>query len=702
MKNMKIRTKVLVSFGVVLMLMLAVAVSVLITNLSTMGNVTTIDEESTLQTMENEVLDYYKEARLSSSLIYNTIDPESFPSFTKNIEGVRTGLQNCYNFIAENPGLEKYRPGLEEFEQNLNIWVDEVTAVDTLDADLTAAQSHMEELNGQINDVVLPAVATLANNEAAPTAIANASDLTNTLAEMQNKVRHLMDTFENTEVDRINELLTHAQDLLENAVKNGGDKAGAYSNVLNMVNESAEQVAAYNKANNDSEVIIEQASVQETKTQQLLLDSINSIDTVVATQMDKTASSATMALVIVLVIFVVAVAVAVFMAFYLSNMLSRPLNSMRNALTQVGTTGSLSFTQEAMDEVGGYAKQKDEIGESALAFDTMMRRLLEIGGQLEQVADGDLTVETRLLSSQDTLGNALDKMVANLNNMFADIDNATTQVSSGSSQIADGAQALAQGSTEQAAAVQQLSASINEIAGKTQENAEQANKAATLSSMIRDNAQQGTVQMSEMMQAVKEINDASQNINKVIKVIDDIAFQTNILALNAAVEAARAGQHGKGFAVVAEEVRNLAAKSAEAAKDTGSLIANSMEKADLGAKIANETSASLNEIVNGINESTEIVSHIAQSSEEQTAGIKEIHTGIEQVAQVVQQNSATSEESAASSEEMSGQASMLRELVGRFRLKGQASAALPAHSYDTPGHDAYSAPQLPQSGEPLF
>jgi len=189
--------------------------------------------------------------------------------------------------------------------------------------------------------------------------------------------------------------------------------------------------------------------------------------------------------------------------------------------------------------------------------------------------------------------------------------------------------------------------------------------------------------MDEMINAVKDIDQASQSINRVIKVIDDIAFQTNILALNAAVEAARAGQHGKGFAVVAEEVRNLASKSAEAAHDTGSLIANSIEKAELGNRIAHDTAQSLEKIVSGINESAQIVYDIAQSSEQQTIGIKQINTGIDQVAQVVQANSATAEESAASSEEMSGQANMLEEMVAQFKLRGNQQhvrSGLPAPS----------------------
>jgi PAS domain S-box-containing protein len=264
--------------------------------------------------------------------------------------------------------------------------------------------------------------------------------------------------------------------------------------------------------------------------------------------------------------------------------------------------------------------------------------------------------------------------------LVAEIEKIIDKFVTSSDQISSGSQSLAQGTTEQAASIEELSSSISEVSEKTKSNADMASKAAGLTDSIRSNAEKGSRQMEDMITAVDEINEASGKISKVIKVIDDIAFQTNILALNAAVEAARAGQHGKGFAVVAEEVRNLAAKSAEAAKDTSSLIENSIEKANLGVSIAGETSTSLVDIVNGVNESNELVGMIAKSSEEQSLSISQINIGIDQVAQVVQQNSATAQESAAASSEMNTQAKMLKDMIDAFEDKYHVSEIAAHHT----------------------
>jgi len=327
----------------------------------------------------------------------------------------------------------------------------------------------------------------------------------------------------------------------------------------------------------------------------------------------------------------------------------------------------------------GTSPTNNEIIKLERAFSHMLDSFKKQAYILTRVAEGDYTSKVDVRSDKDVINIAIDLMLAETLNVLNQVATVGVQVADGSKQIASGAQALAQGATQQAATVEQLSTSMSTIAQKTKDNADMAGRAATLAETIKQNAEKGTLQMAEMMDAVKEINQAGQSISKVIKVIDDIAFQTNILALNAAVEAARAGQHGKGFAVVAEEVRNLAAKSAEAAKDTGGLISNSIEKAELGSRIASDTAASLEEIVIGINESTTIVNEIAVSSEEQYQGISQINQGVEQVAQVVQQNSATAEQSAAASIEMSNSSVLLEDLIEQFQLRsGGANIGLPS------------------------
>ncbi|NLW78076.1 MAG: HAMP domain-containing protein [Ruminococcaceae bacterium] len=325
-------------------------------------------------------------------------------------------------------------------------------------------------------------------------------------------------------------------------------------------------------------------------------------------------------------------------------------------------------------------KSNDEIGRLAKSFDEMAASTGRQVTALERLADGDLTVEVQPRSANDTMSHAMAKLAANLNGMFGEIRDSANHVSLAAVQISSGAEHLAQGASRQEATVEELAQSISDVAGVTGANAELSDQAARLADTIKDNAQKSAGQMEAMVRAVQDIDAANQDIGKVIKVIDDIAFQTNILALNAAVEAARAGQHGKGFAVVADEVRSLASKSAASARDTASLIDNSIEKAALGVSIATETAASLDEIVTGIGESSRIVGEIARSSEVQSEAIAQINQSIDEVANVVSQNSATSEESAAASAEMSGQANTLMALIQRFRLRGAAPGL------EAPGH----------------
>jgi len=382
-------------------------------------------------------------------------------------------------------------------------------------------------------------------------------------------------------------------------------------------------------------------------------------------------SYGTTAMIFIILAGTVAVLLAVVLMFIIvKRIITSPLCALTTFMMKASSKGDIELRQEDIETIGKFTQVKDEIGLTITSCTAFVGRITDVGKCLGLVADGDLSSELALLSDKDTIGLDMKKMSDNLNSIFAEIRSAANQVSTGSRQVADGAQILAQGSTEQAASIEELSSSIAEIAGRTKANAAIAHKNSKLSETIKDSAEKGSRQMDEMVSAVGAINEASKRISKIIKTIDDIAFQTNILALNAAVEAARAGQHGKGFAVVAEEVRNLASKSAEAAKETGEMIQNSINKAELGSRIAGETAESLKEIVSGINESNKLVAEIANASEEQSLGIAQINIGVDQVAQVVQQNSATAEESAAAAEEMSGQSDMLQQLIAHFKLRG--------------------------------
>lgn len=308
------------------------------------------------------------------------------------------------------------------------------------------------------------------------------------------------------------------------------------------------------------------------------------------------------------------------------------------------------------------------------------RPLSELVVAAEKIADGDLNI-TIDVESRDEIGmlaSSFRKMSDNINQVLTGINSSAEQVAAAARQVSDSSQALSQGSTEQASSVEELSASMEEISTQTKQNAVNASQANDLANTAQENAGRGESQMAEMLKAMEEINESSANISKIIKVIDEIAFQTNILALNAAVEAARAGQHGKGFAVVAEEVRNLAARSANAAKETTTMIEGSIKKVDAGTKIASETAEALKHIVGKVSQAAALVADIAGASNEQAAAIGQVNQGIMQVSQVTQTNSATAEESASASEELSSQAEVLRSMVNKFKLKkgGQQGASL--------------------------
>ena len=318
---------------------------------------------------------------------------------------------------------------------------------------------------------------------------------------------------------------------------------------------------------------------------------------------------------------------------------------------------------------------KDETGILAASLkktvSSMHEYITEITRVLHELSSGNMRVQVQKKFGGDfePIRKSLIDITESINGVLSRINESSDQIASGSGQVSSGAQTLAQGAAEQASSVEELSATITEISGNVNKNSKDAETANKNMENVMSEIEESNKHMDDMISAMNKIDDSSSKINKIIKTIEDIAFQTNILALNAAVEAARAGEAGKGFAVVADEVRNLAGKSSEAAKNTTALIENTLHQVEDGSKIANQTAKSLHTVVDSIKGVSERVSYISAASVQQSDAINQVTTGVTQISNVVQTNSATAEESAAASEELSGEAQTLKSMVGGFKLK---------------------------------
>ena len=670
---MKLRSKLLVGIGSVIILLTIVAgtgfygIKEMSRNISDLGYWSNID-----MVMNEGVIQKFLIMGEVTTAFRDTPSNKNYSVFQDAYKDTQVGLEEWISLVANEPELKtiavKARENLTNYagflERYQKLAQQKIELKKVNDSQVTRLLNQLEESMVQQID---PAKERAESSENIPQMVQwGAIDMVMNEAVIANALKlqtFLQDYYYTRTAESYSALTQQLSELQagvgewQETLSGAGDIENIGLEVSKSIQSFSEEFAAIRDIDLNGVALTEQTDANTNQVYAMLEEGMESIiDPAKEATLEIAASSEKRNSWEIIIISLIAISGALAGGLIFSGRLVRPLKQTVEMMTDL-QNGNLDTRLNLTSQ--------DEIGQMARTLDSFAENLKdEVLEAFERLANGDLT-----FTAQGLIKEPLAKANDALNDVMAQIQVAGDEITSASGEIADASQSLSQGATESAASLEEISASLNQTSSQTTVNAENATQASSLSTETKLAAEKGSAQMQNMVAAMADINEAGQNISKIIKTIDEIAFQTNLLALNAAVEAARAGQHGKGFAVVAEEVRNLAARSAKAAAETSELIEGSVAKTENGSVIANQTAEALQEIVSGIGKVTDLVAEIAAASKEQAQGVAEINMGVTQIDTVTQQNTASAEESAAAAEELSAQAAQLRNMLQRFTLK---------------------------------